>query len=181
MIDGNPAYALAWDPVGVSGFVHTLLNGDQTTFSETTIDEAIQGILNSPIVGYLIIRGANDVSLRIDSITTSDAGILSAQINSKSPSTWQVIDSDSKAPLMTGMATLGREGFTLSNSRTAADITLSIAIPPRAPISMTLSTKDIQMKATVRSTTSHLKNWTPPTITDAIPFSRIQEGFSLLG
>lgn len=76
-IDGKPAYILARDPEGVSGFVQDLLQNDSSQehpmFSQETIREAVDGILASPVVGYLIIHSSNNVTLRIDSITTNDA------------------------------------------------------------------------------------------------------------
>jgi hypothetical protein len=116
------------------------------TFSDSTITTTIQGILKSPVVGYLIIRSASDVTLRIDSITTADAGIFSAQINTASPSTRSVIDATTKTSLMTGSASFGRKGFMMTNNRAPTGITLSVEIPSKtAPTHITISTKDVRI------------------------------------
>jgi hypothetical protein len=80
-IDWYTAYKIWWNKDGVKSFIQYILKDAKNIwvpiiFDWATIDEAIQGIMNSPIEWYMIIKSSNDIILRIDSITTQDSWIL---------------------------------------------------------------------------------------------------------
>lgn len=184
-VDGKLAYNVDWNAEGVSGFVNFLLKdsknfGNNITFSGATLEEVVKGILESPIAGQLIIYSEDNIVLRIDSITTKDAGIISLSYSSKDWLTWTNTDTD-KTIIATGdILAAGKEIIFHINVPSNNVSLIGETKDNQKALSVTLTTPDITLLTMIKNTTSTLSAFTPTIVSGAMFIQDLTQGFNLL-
>ena len=143
-IDSKLAYQIAWNPVGVSGFIHEILKsaqniGGNIEISTGDITKAIEDVLKTELSGYLIIYSENNVALHIDSLASQDAWTLSLNISTKTGATFQLLSTQGSL-VFTGEAGRQNKNNTITISVPENNIQISIQIPDdRESLSATIN------------------------------------------
>lgn len=184
-IDGKLAYNVAWNPEGVLGFVNYLLQDSKNlwnniTFSGSTLEEVVKGILESPLVGNIIVYSKDNVVLRVDSITTQDAWIISMTYSTKDGLTWTNTDNE-KNIIATGDILPSGKEFVFHISIPANEISLIGETKAQGKnIVLTVTTPDVTLQATISNKTMKIDSFVPTIISGAMPLENIAQGFGLL-
>ncbi len=185
-IDGKLAYNVTWNPDGVSWFVNYLLQdsknlGNNITFSGNTLEEVVKGILESPLVWNIIVYSKDNIVLRIDSITTKDAWIISMTYSTKDGLAWTNTDNEKNIIATGDILPAGKE-FIFHISVPTNNVVLAWETKDQGKKAViTVTTPDITFQATVSNTSNKIDSFSPTIISDAIPLENIVNGFGLFG
>lgn len=183
-IDWYTAYKIWWDEEGVKAFVQYILQDAKNiwtpiAFDWSTMDEAIQWIVSSPIEWYLIIKSADDVTLRIDSVSTQDSGIV-----------WFVYDKNGL--LLTLKDTDNTIIATWDVLKKDDELEFNLSIPSnnvtihwhteghQDKAIITLNNPDFLLHAMIGWTTSTVDSFVPVVVTGSTPLKQIMQWFSML-
>jgi hypothetical protein len=186
-VNGSPAYILDWNVAGVSGFVKYILNDAQNPwiqvlFSGDTIQNVVNGVVSSPLSGFLIVHSAKDIELRIDRIQTKDVGTLQVSISTTKSATRWLQDNETHTQLLTGKASIENGWVRIINTLIAQNIVLDTLIKSHGDImEFTLTTPDVRAHATLNNEHHKTGIFAIPTITDIVPLTQILQWFSMLG
>ncbi len=185
-VDGKLAYNIDWNAEWVSGFVNYLLQdtknfGNNITFSGSTLEEVVKGILESPIVGQIVVYSEDNVVLRIDSIQTKDAGIISLRYSTKEGLTWTNIDTANTVIATGDILSDGDEVMFHINIPTNNMRLSGETKEDQTQLSLTLTTTDITAMALIKNVTTVIQSFTPTVVTWAMPLEEVTRWFSMLG
>lgn len=183
-IDWYAAYKIWWDEEWVKAFVIHILQDAKNiwtpiAFDGSTMDEAIQWIINSPIEWYLIIKSKDHVILRIDSVSTQDSGTIWFEYSkdwlfltikdtdNTIIATWDVIRKNQE--LVFNLAVPNNNvyiaWYTENNQNSA---------------SVTLKNPEFILYTTIKGITKAIDSFTPEVITWSISLKQILQWFSML-
>lgn len=182
-IDWYTAYKIWWDEEGVKAFVQYILEDAKNiwapvTFDGATMDEAIQWIISSPIEWYLIVKSANHVILRIDSVSTQswivwftyskDWLLLTVKdLDNMLIATWDVTLQDKE--LVFNLSAPSSNIFivwhTENNQSTAV---------------VSLKNNEFLISTVIKGMTKAIETFTPTIVTGSMPLTQILQWFSML-
>ncbi len=183
-IDWYTAYALWWDTEGIKWFMKHILNDarniwNPVNFDSKTLDDVLQGIIASPLEGFLIIKSDKHVVLRIDAVKTKDSGTFSFVYDQNGLS-MQVKDTDNTIITTANIQKKDKE--------LAFDVNIpnnSVAVQwytqdDQEELYMTITNKEFVLRAIVWGNSAITDTFTPTTVSWSTPLSQIVEGFTML-
>ncbi len=183
-IDWYTAYKIWWDEEWVKSFVQYILQDAKNiwtpiAFDWSTMDEAIQWIISSPIEWYIIIKASNHVILRIDSISTKDSGILWF-VYSKDWLLLTLKDTDNTI-VATWDVTLKDKELVFNLSVPSNNIFIAwFTQNNQSTASITFKNTEFVLNTTIWGITNAIENFLPSVVTWSIPLAQILEWFSIL-
>ncbi len=183
-IDGYTAYKIWWDEEGVKSFVQYILQDAKNiwtpiAFDGSTMDEAIQWIISSPIEWYLIIKSTNNVILRIDSVSTKDSGTVWF-VYSRDGLFLTVKDTDNTL-IATWDVTLQDKELVFNLSVPSNNIYIAWYTTNNQSIAkVTLKNNEFILGTTIKWITKAIEKFVPAVVTWSIPLTQIMQWFSIL-
>ena len=183
-VDWYTAYKIWWDEEWVKAFVLHILQDAKNiwtpiAFDWSTMDEAIQWIISSPLEWYLIIKSSNHVVLRIDSVSTQDSGTI-----------WFTYSKDGLLLTIkdTDNTIIATWDVTLKNK----ELLFNIVVPSNNIIIawhtednqsrtvVSLKNPEFTLYATIKWITKSIESFVPTVITWSTPIDQIMRWFSML-
>lgn len=183
-IDWYTAYKIWWDEEWVKAFVQYILQDAKNiwtpiAFDGSTMDEAIQWIISSPIEWYLIIKSTNHVILRIDSVSTKDSWTVWFTY-SKDGLFLTVKDTDNTL-IATWDVTLKDNELVFNLAVPSSNIYIVWNTSNNQSIAhVTLKNSEFILSTTIKGITQAIEKFVPAVVTWSTPLTQILKWFSIL-